>query len=295
MKTILGYKIHPAAELYPLMDEAGLNKLAEDIRKHGLIIPITLFDGMILDGRNRALACEKAGVAARFQQFTPAENQSAVEYVLSVNSERRHMKESQLAMVAEKSLPMLEAEAKERQRTAVLNRHAKERGDVVSAPVRELEGKGKSAEKAAKLVGVSTRLVEQAKQVREQAPDLAIKVEGGQITLKEATRQLKARETTAEPTESEQLAKKKKQNQAADAMLAELRKKIPARIQAGELPDQFENYLEAITTNAIRAAKWYPEKIRELIDGMKTSMRLAQEAQPYGNEKINEAFKETRI
>ena len=34
--TIAGYRVHPAANLFPLMDEADLQALAEDIKKNGL-------------------------------------------------------------------------------------------------------------------------------------------------------------------------------------------------------------------------------------------------------------------
>jgi hypothetical protein len=50
--------IHPAAELFPLMDEAELRELADDIAKHGLKEKVDLYDDpeighCVLDGRNR--------------------------------------------------------------------------------------------------------------------------------------------------------------------------------------------------------------------------------------------------
>jgi len=49
-------KVHPAAELFPLMAEAELKELASDIAKNGLRAPIVgwALDGQfLLDGRNR--------------------------------------------------------------------------------------------------------------------------------------------------------------------------------------------------------------------------------------------------
>jgi hypothetical protein len=60
--------IHPAAELFPLMSEAELRELGEDIKKHGLSYLVTLWrDGVdgklyLLDGRNRLDAMEKVGI-----------------------------------------------------------------------------------------------------------------------------------------------------------------------------------------------------------------------------------------
>lgn len=56
---------HPICLLIPSADEDELQDLTDDIRAHGLISPIVLFEGMILDGRNRAAACERAGIASR--------------------------------------------------------------------------------------------------------------------------------------------------------------------------------------------------------------------------------------
>ena len=57
---------HPICLLIPPADEDELQDLTDDIRAHGLIDPIVLFEGMILDGRNRSAACERAGVAPRY-------------------------------------------------------------------------------------------------------------------------------------------------------------------------------------------------------------------------------------
>lgn len=54
--------IHPAAELFPLMSEDELRALGEDIRKHGLHEGIVIFDGKLLDGRNRLDAMELVGI-----------------------------------------------------------------------------------------------------------------------------------------------------------------------------------------------------------------------------------------
>jgi hypothetical protein len=59
-----GYGVHPAAALFPLMNGEELGALAMDIKENGLKEAIVVIDGMILDGRNRFLACRRAGVPA---------------------------------------------------------------------------------------------------------------------------------------------------------------------------------------------------------------------------------------
>ena len=58
--------IHPAAELFPLMSESELRELGEDIKANGLRTSIVLYEGKLLDGRNRLDAMELVGVEYSF-------------------------------------------------------------------------------------------------------------------------------------------------------------------------------------------------------------------------------------
>ena len=73
--------VHPAAEIFPMLSEAELTTLMEDIRERGQRVPILIYDGPegheILDGRNRREACRRLGIHAQgarqvgplFEQF----------------------------------------------------------------------------------------------------------------------------------------------------------------------------------------------------------------------------------
>lgn len=92
-----GYPAHPLAAIFPLMPVAEMRELADDIVTCGLREPIVLLDGMVLDGRNRLAACAFAEVEPRFVDF---DGDDALAFVLSHNLHRRHLTESQRAMVA---------------------------------------------------------------------------------------------------------------------------------------------------------------------------------------------------
>jgi len=101
---------HPAAALFPLMDVDGpeFGELVDDIREHGLLQPIVLHEGKILDGRNRHRACQHAGVAPHFEEWS-GESPSA--YVLSLNLHRRHLTDGQRAAIAVEAKERFEEEA----------------------------------------------------------------------------------------------------------------------------------------------------------------------------------------
>jgi ParB-like chromosome segregation protein Spo0J len=90
---------HPLANLFPLMDGREFEELVADIKANGLHECIVLLDEQILDGRNRHRACLAAGVEPL---FVPYRGDDPAAYVVSMNVARRHLSESQRAMVAGK-------------------------------------------------------------------------------------------------------------------------------------------------------------------------------------------------
>ena len=107
-------EFHPAANIFPLMQGEAFDSLVADIQAHGLIEPISLFDGKIIDGRNRYRACLEAGVEPRFRQYEgPAK--WIVQFILSANLERRHLTSDQRAACAVEALGYERRLAKQRQ------------------------------------------------------------------------------------------------------------------------------------------------------------------------------------
>lgn len=88
---------HRLADLFPQIDGDEFSQLVASIRANGLREPITLLGGEILDGRNRYRACLEAGVAPRFEDFIGDDPHT---FVADKNLHRRHLKESQRAMIA---------------------------------------------------------------------------------------------------------------------------------------------------------------------------------------------------
>lgn len=81
---------HPLAALFPMIDGTDYGALVEDIRLHGVREPITLYQGKILDGRNRVKAAIDCDKTVNTIDFTGTEDEARA-YVMSLNLHRRHL------------------------------------------------------------------------------------------------------------------------------------------------------------------------------------------------------------
>jgi N6-adenosine-specific RNA methylase IME4 len=153
-------KAHPYANILPLLEGEAFDSLVADIRANGLMEPITIHEGMILDGRNRRNACKAAGVEPRFLEF---DGDDPLAFVLSLNVHRRHLSESQRGMIAARLETLKHGD----------NQH--KRGDAnLHVPRAD----------AAKRLNVSSRTVASAAAVRDHAsPELVQAVDQGAIPV----------------------------------------------------------------------------------------------------------------
>jgi hypothetical protein len=185
--TQMKYEFHPAANIFPYMPEAELQALVDDIKAHGLREPIERLDGRILDGRNRLRACALAGIDPLFVDVA---TDDPVAYVLSKNLHRRHLNESQRAMVGAAAMEFYEREAKERQKASGGN-HTPQNVPVPDkfTEAHSASHKNESREKAGSLVNVSGVTIQRAKKVRAKgSPALQAAVVSGKIRVNTAAK-----------------------------------------------------------------------------------------------------------
>jgi DNA modification methylase len=191
---------HPVADLFPLMSGEEFERLVADIAANGQREPIWLHpDGRIVDGRNRYAACLEAGVEPRTRVWDG--KGSLVEFVVSLNLHRRHLTASQKATVAVDMLPLLEAEARERQgRRSDLAVPQINSLDLpqISAESPGVVDRGEAREKAAKIAGTNRQYVSDAKNLKVQAPNLYEQVRRGDLTIPEAKKEIRLLERAKE-------------------------------------------------------------------------------------------------
>ena len=103
------YKVHPAADVFPMMSDEELAKLGADIKANGLksqilLAPIGGIAGIeaceliLVDGRNRLEAMELAGLEPDdYDDFVTIRDADLVARIISQNLYRRHLTKQQQA------------------------------------------------------------------------------------------------------------------------------------------------------------------------------------------------------
>lgn len=155
--------------------------LVEDIRSNGLMEPIVMHEGKILDGRNRYRACEASGVKPRFIQFDGSV--SPISFIVSLNLHRRHLSESQRGMAADKLANLHKGRPLKNTQIDVFpegdNQYPNKEDAQICAPI--------SQKQAADLLNVGQRTVQKARTVRSQGiPELETTVQSGKVALNAA-------------------------------------------------------------------------------------------------------------
>ena len=157
MTTIHGYKIHPTAAAFPLIEGGEYASLVASVRSSGLRDPIAYIlgadasDQVIVDGRNRLRACIDAGVKPT---FTCLQAKDVETYIIDKNLHRRHLTESQRAMVAATIANIRNG----------ANQHSKNDGVPIGTP-------SMSIDSAAKKMKVGRRTAARAKKVKSRGTD----------------------------------------------------------------------------------------------------------------------------
>ena len=190
---------HKAANLFPLIPESDLDDLVDDIRENGLLNSIILFEGSVLDGRNRALACKKAGIKPHFTEWTQ-DGVSPVAWVISQNLHRRHLTDDQRAAIALDTKPLLGAEARQRQQEAG-KRFGN--GKVALDETVHSYSKPRVREELANRFDVSQYRVQAIQKIKETDENVFQEVKAGTLSIPDAERKLNLKDRMRGITSSE--------------------------------------------------------------------------------------------
>lgn len=154
-------KLHEVTQLFPRMSGAEFKALVADIREHGIRQPVLVTDGKIVDGRNRWEACKKIGIECPTVEWDG--KGSLLDAVISLNLKRRHLNQSQRAMIAARVATLKDGQRKSG------------RSNDLAQP------------EAAAMLGVSVPSVKRARKVLDSGDEEVIgRVDAGDETVSKA-------------------------------------------------------------------------------------------------------------
>lgn len=168
-------KPHPFSQIIPAMSDAEFALFKAGVVAAGRINdPITLYKGMILDGRHRYRVHVETKIPVKFESFKGTDADALA--LVTTRSARRELNDTQKACAALESMPHFQKLA-----TARL------RGD------KSQNIEGKSRDHVGQLFRVSGRYVSEAMTVRDADPDLFRQCFEGRTFLSVAKREIARR------------------------------------------------------------------------------------------------------
>ncbi|MDR2170689.1 MAG: hypothetical protein LBP59_11145 [Planctomycetaceae bacterium] len=158
------FVFHELCVLFPMCSDDELEALRLDVEQNGLQSPITLYEGKILDGRNRAVVCTMLNIKPDYETYL---GDDPLGFVLSRNLHRRHLNESQRATIA--------------------------------AKLSTMQDKNYTQEQAAEVMNVSKRIVSDATKLQREADTGTLEaIERGEKTVHAAVKEMKQSELNAD-------------------------------------------------------------------------------------------------
>jgi len=184
--VIVSLEFHDIANSYPLMEGQEFDDLCKDIAEKGLLESIWLYEGKILDGRNRYKAAIEAGVEPVIVEFS---GDDPLEFVVHANSNRRDLGIGQRAAIGIKIQKYWNEKGKENMSAGGGDR----KSDNKKSGLSDLTNPVNAREEAAKAVGVSEGTMEVVSKLEKEEPELFEQVASGKLTPHKAQKKAKER------------------------------------------------------------------------------------------------------
>jgi hypothetical protein len=185
---ICGLPIHPAAAVFPMMQGNEFDELKSSIRKSGVMHPVVVHQGKVIDGRNRLAAWQDV-YRSRLCNMTasemderpptvewqPVDGDTVADYVMRANVHRRQLTPDQRAAAVVRLAALVEQEAvgrversqfKKGNKAASKTARSKKTGP--KARDHKAEAEGTTNARLATQANVSPSRVKRAKRVKAQ-------------------------------------------------------------------------------------------------------------------------------
>lgn len=249
----LSLALSPLTALFPPMAGEQYAALKESIARHGLLEPLLVHRGEVIDGRHRWQACQELDLEPRVQVLP--DDADPLACVLARNAARRDLSPSQRALIAA--------------RLSLRSPRGRPAAHAGAAPL--------TVGQAAAQLAVGARSVKRARSLLQGArPDLVAAVEAGRLSVHDAHGRLERPPAPAAPKAAPRATAQPRIGRAdAEHRLAAEAPQVPARVFTAHMSFRVAGHVRAAEVRArLQAA------LASLPDGTLERLRLQLASAP---------------
>ncbi|CUU47304.1 hypothetical protein [Clostridium beijerinckii] len=219
-------------DLLPPLSEEQKEELEKDIIKNGCINSLTVWKNILIDGHHRHEICTRNNIQFDIVEMEFKDRLEAMEWIWMNQKNRRNLTKYELAQIALKFKPVIEAKAKENLSKVGGDKKSENAKSGLMKSSKAIEPISTRKE-VAKIAGVSEDTIHKVEVIEEKAPEeIKQQVKKGDITINSAyvltKSAIEADKKNAEyEKEYQEQLEKEQQEQEAQRKLEEIQKNLP--------------------------------------------------------------------
>ncbi|NSB15869.1 hypothetical protein [Clostridium beijerinckii] len=219
-------------DLLPPLSEEQKEELERDIIKNGCINSLTVWKNILIDGHHRHEICTRNNIPFDIVEIEFKDRLEAMEWIWMNQKNRRNLTKYELAQIALKFKPVIEAKAKENLSKVGGDKKSENAKSGLMKSSKAIEPISTRKE-VAKIAGVSEDTIHKVEVIEEKAPEeIKQQVKKGDITINSAyvltKSAIEADKKNAEyEKEYQEQLEKEQQEQEAQRKLGEIEKNLP--------------------------------------------------------------------
>lgn len=228
------YPVHPLCGLFPWMDEKVFDALKKDMTAHGQRDTIKIFQGKVLDGKNRLRACKELELEPRTEELP--EDIDIHAYIKAVGLCRRDLTPDQRIDIATEIEEMRQEQEGKKKKIEELKKDPKQKALIEANENKRIAQEANS----------NVKTVEQYREIKEKATrdkdaeEELKKIKEGKTSIKRAHRKVTPK---AEKDESEK-PKKPSKKEVEEELMEVKREKV-------SLENRFKRVMEILKKHEV--------------------------------------------
>ncbi|OOM75118.1 hypothetical protein CLPUN_35550 [Clostridium puniceum] len=219
-------------DLLPPLSEEQKEELEKDIVKNGCINSLTVWNNILIDGHHRHDICTRNNIQFDIVEMEFKDRLEAMEWAWMNQKNRRNLTKYELAQIALKFKPVIEAKAKENLSVVGGDKKSENAKSGLMKSSKAIEPVNTRKE-IAKIAGVSEDTIHKVEVIEEKAPEeIKQQVKKGDMTINSAyvltKSAIEAEKKNVEyEKEYQEQLEKEKQEQEEKKKLEEIEKDLP--------------------------------------------------------------------